>query len=359
MIRSTTNGVLKGYRYNLQRSTYTLNKSRDTVITQRNFNSFAEDPAAAAQSFQLRRSYLRTESQLNVGESVVRKYDVAWDTLQSVVDDVSNQASDSAYDAVIRAQSDTSGGGRNALGQSLCATAKSIIQTMNARYGDNFVFSGADGLTIPFTWETDANGNEALVYRGVAVDAAANQDGTDTEDLAALKYMVNKEVKYVDVGLGLEEDENGEVLSSSAANVALQGINFLGYGVDEDGDPKNLASILNRMGTILLNCDSESGAFKDGVEKDEFYRLAGKFDKASALLTDKHVELDGQAEFLQSNQKQLESTAYTLQEQFLGIEDADLADAITAYSWAQYCYNAALKVGNSILSESLMDYLQM
>lgn len=353
MIRSTTNGVLKGYRYNLQRSTYTLNKSRDTVITQRNFNSFAEDPAAAAQSFQLRRSYLRTESQLNVGESVVRKYDVAWDTLQAVVDDVSNQASDSAYDAVIRAQSDTSGGGRNALGQSLCATAKSIIQTMNARYGDNFVFSGADGLTIPFTWETGADGQATLSYRGVSVDAEK-----DTDDLAALEYMVNQEVKYVDVGLGLEEDENGEVLSSSAANVALQGVNFLGYGVDEDGDPKNLASILNRMGTILLNCDSESGAFKNGVEEEEFYRLAGKFDKASALLTDKHVELDGQAEFLQTNQQQLESTAYTLQEQFLGIEDADLADAITAYSWAQYCYNAALKVGNSILSESLMDYLQ-
>ena len=32
----------------------------------------------------------------------------------------------------------------------------------------------------------------------------------------------------------------------------------------------------------------------------------------------------------------------------------DLADAITSFSWAQYCYNAALKMGNSILSESLM-----
>ena len=46
-------------------------------------------------------------------------------------------------------------------------------------------------------------------------------------------------------------------------------------------------------------------------------------------------------------------------EQVLAIEDVDPADAITAYSWAQYCYNAALKVGNSILSESLMDFLQI
>ena len=51
MIRSTTNGVLKSYRYNLQRSNYTLNKARNTVLTGRNFNSFAEAPATAARCF--------------------------------------------------------------------------------------------------------------------------------------------------------------------------------------------------------------------------------------------------------------------------------------------------------------------
>ena len=61
---------------------------------------------------------------------------------------------------------------------------------------------------------------------------------------------------------------------------------------------------------------------------------------------------------LSSNKSQLQDNAYSLQEQIVSIEDVDPADAITAYSWAQYCYNAALKVGNSILSESLMDYLR-
>ena len=70
MIRSTTNGTLKTYRYNLQRSSYTMNKARETVQTQRQFTSFAEDPAAAAKAFQLRRSLLRTNSQYDVGDSV-------------------------------------------------------------------------------------------------------------------------------------------------------------------------------------------------------------------------------------------------------------------------------------------------
>ena len=34
------------------------------------------------------------------------------------------------------------------------------------------------------------------------------------------------------------------------------------------------------------------------------------------------------------------------------------AEAITNMVWAQYCYNAALKIGTNILSESLIDYMR-
>lgn len=349
MIRSTTNGVLKGYRYNLQRSTYTLNQARNTVLTQRTFNTFAEDPATAVRTFQMRRSFQRTNSQYDVNESVVRKYEQAWSSLESVKEDVNTRVTDSAYTDILRSINDPTASGRNALGQSLKALASSIVQTMNCRYGDNFVFAGADGLNVPFTWDEDG----ALCYRGISVDSE------DTADMAALDYLSQQEVKYADIGLGLQEDENGEIIQSSAFNVALQGINFLGYGVDEDGDPKNIVSIISRMGDILLNCDSTTGAFADGAEdeREEFIRLAGKFEDAAAYVTDQYIALDTQAGFLKSNQTQLENSAYNIEEQFLGIEDVDLADAISAFSWAQYCYNAALKVGNSILSESLMDYI--
>lgn len=352
MVRSTTSGTLKSYRFNLQRSTHTLNQSRDTVLTQRKFNSFAEDPATAARAFQLRRSYLRTESQHAVSESVVRKYDVAWSTLESVVSEVNNQIDDSAFSAIVHAESDTSGAGRNALGQALSQKAESIIKTMNNRYGDNFVFSGADGLNIPFTWGTDEDGNRTLLYRGVDVNAKA-----DSPEMAVLDYMVHDETKYADVGLGLQENETGEIISTSAANVALQGINYLGYGVDEDGDPKNIACQMSQMGEILQRCDPDSGAFASETDRETFYRLAEKFQKSAASLTDKHVELDTQASFLQTNQAQLETLSYTLNDQIVATEQVDLAEAITSYSWAQYCYNAALQTGNSILSQSLMDYL--
>ena len=440
MIRSTTNGVLKSYRYNLQRSSYTLNKAMNTVLTGRNFDTYAADPATAARCFQMRRSFQRVNSQYSVSESVTRKYEQAWSALGSVVDDVNNQKTSSAYQDILHSINDPTASGRNSLGQSLTELAKGIVQTMNGRYGDNFIFAGADGLKVPFTWGEDGT----LCYRGIPVDAAVpdiamsnsapltlNDQGQydpagtnyllsggvktisvddyeaavkagnaptvlrDTtgagqlvdadgnistteryylvldnsktiskadyeqaeKDLASLDYLSKSEVKYADLGLGLQEDgKTGEVIGSSVFNVALQGINFLGYGVDVDGDPKNIVSIISRMGQILLNCDATTGAFAEG-ERDEFQRLADKFEASAALLQDKHIELDTQADFLKSNQTQLESMAYTLEQQFLGIEDVDPAEAISQLSWAKYCYNTALKVGNSILSQSLMDYI--
>ena len=440
MIRSTTNGVLKSYRYNLQRSSYTLNKAMNTVLTGRNFDTYAADPATAARCFQMRRSFQRVNSQYSVSESVTRKYEQAWSALGSVVDDVNNQKTSSAYQDILHSINDPTASGRNSLGQSLTELAKGIVQTMNGRYGDNFIFAGADGLKVPFTWGEDGT----LCYRGIPVDAAVpdiamsngapltlNDQGQydpagtnyllsggvkaisvddyeaavkagnaptvlrDTtgagqlvdadgnistteryylvldnsktiskadyeqaeKDLASLDYLSKSEVKYADLGLGLQEDsKTGEVIGSSVFNVALQGINFLGYGVDADGDPKNIVSIISRMGQILLNCDATTGAFAEG-ERDEFQRLADKFEASAALLQDKHIELDTQADFLKSNQTQLESMEYTLEQQFLGIEDVDPAEAISQLSWAKYCYNTALKVGNSILSQSLMDYI--
>ena len=35
-----------------------------------------------------------------------------------------------------------------------------------------------------------------------------------------------------------------------------------------------------------------------------------------------------------------------------------LAEAISGFSWDMYCYNAALKIGNQLLSQSLIDYMR-
>jgi flagellar hook-associated protein 3 FlgL len=242
---------------------------------------------------------------------------------------IDTDASNSSLTAALQGNNDPTGSGRNTLGEELNQLADSIIQSMNTRYGDDFLFSGTDGLNVPFTWSDDGT---QLLYRGVNVSALSadqvtalqqagvtvTEDGSDYEKLTALAAETN----YVDVGLGLQLDDSGKTISSSAFNDSLNGINYLGSGTDE-----------------------------------EFNRLINKLEDASSNMKINLTQLDTKAAFLERNSATLETTADTLNNQFLDIEQCELADAITSYSWAQYCYNAALKVGNSILSQSLIDYM--
>lgn len=454
MTRMTTNGVLKGYKSSLAKSFKHLNNARNTVLTQRNFNSYAEDPAAATQAFQLRRAFWRADSQLTNSQSVVNKFESAYSTMDQVAKDVKNALSDSANAEVLRLLNQPTGSGRQALGTALTQLSDSLTQSMNVKYADNFIFAGADGLNVPFSWEEDK-----LCYRGIPVDTEIPGsdyqptsfdyyyyagDGTPTYpeqssfypdlnlpdgvsptkvtvtinktgitstggtpatddkqfraffaqqkdlhpeleldpatanitdltnqyvstrenavqeaevNLKKLKYLTG-ETNYVDLGFGLQEDQDGNLIQSSAFNVSLPGINYLGgYGVDEDGDPKNIISLVRRLGTLASNCDPDTGEWATPAEGDEACRLQLKLAAASDNFTNQYVQLSTKAGFVKENSEQLEDTAYTLAEQINSIEQCDMADAITAFSWAQYSYNAALKVGNSILSESLMDYI--
>ncbi len=382
MVRVTTNGVLRNYKSDLMRSANNLNYARNMVLTQRNFNSYAEDPASATLAFQLRRSFWRNSDHLTNSQAVTNKFSAAFSAMNTVSDDLGNAANSS----VLRGLNTPTGSGREPLGQQLVQLADEIVQSMNSKYGDTFIFAGADGLNVPFSWD-ETTGN--LLYRGVNVNAGGvpkpdtpepadpndpNDPNltdewkayyADQEDLKKLETMAN-EATYVDLGLGMKEDINGNLITSSAYNSALSGLNALGYGVDEDGDPKNVASIVKELGEILSRCrkdaaDGESadqdGAWASEQDQIDANRLQLKLKDALSNLTSKKTELSTKVSFLNDNTERLEDNADMLNEQILSIEQVDLADAITSFSWAQYCYNAALKVGNSILSQSLIDYM--
>ncbi len=487
--RTTTVGSLKTYRYNMNRSSYTMNTAMNKVITQRNFNSFAEDPAIASRCFQLRRSYLRANTQLNLTNSVYSKYQQAWSSLDSVSSDIARLQDDTAFGSILRAENGPTASGRNALGQSMIAKADSIIQTMNGRFGENFVFAGADTLNVPFTWHPKQNpdyidpaeldptnpdhanafqyyafadpanpdpdnlvptnditdlskviqdpvlnpargedydttlkpGDEG--YEAQYLDADGNptddiqqakweprknpdynentgfkylkNDGTgtnekteaaralyyrgepvDENDNEKMEYYLKEEKRYMDLGLGHQE-KDGKVVPSSVFDSALQGIFYLGDTgtttrtakmYDENGNvtstkevevPNNIVSIINRMGQILLRCDPDNGAYASKDDEYEARALAQQFEDVMSTCSQRYVELDAQSGFLRDNAELLTQNMDTLQEQFLGMEDVDPAAAISDFMYARYCYDTALKVGNSILSQSLMDYMSL
>ena len=494
MIRATTGGVMKTYRSNLMNSFINMNSSRNTVLTQRTFNSFAENPAAAAKAFRLRKSRMMVESQYEICTDSYKRYETAVACLQSIddilctKDGVYGQYMTTLTGTTLSMLNDPTGDARTQLNKVLDQMSQSIIQTMNQKYGDNFIFAGADGHNVPFEIR-----NDKLYYRGVPVDAAipnvlTNKDGdplavsatgqvdpaaetylnmdnvktitqeeydkisklVDVVDLTEyrkadidpddpvydsleddvvyyklnepdengndqyvskdeyeaasaqldsllkdetgnlyeytdennekcyivfdefqlmeketyeqqkldyekLQYLANEKY-FVDIGYGFQEDPvTGKLIESSAFNASLNGINFIGWGLDEDGDPKNLYSLVQKMREIATSVPE--GGDWDSETYDEFYRLVQKFEDGVSSYQTEFVDLDASTGKLSNQQKLLEENFYNLQEQYSDIEDVDMVEAITSFLWAEYCYNAALKVGNSILGQSLMDYL--
>lgn len=341
--RVTTGMSLNSYRYNLNKVNTKVSDSRDTVLTQRNFNSYAADPAAATQAFRLRRAHWQTSTHLNNSEDTYNKFNVGWASLGSVVDELAGKT---AQISALAGITGTAGGSRLALGQALKESARSVIQSMNVQYGDQFIFAGNDALNVPFTWDENNN----LLYRGINVssDKQADQD--------ALKAM-SAEVQYIDIGLGMKESSPGDVIDGSAFNMSLPGIDILGHGMDDEGDPQNLVVLMYQLGDIFSRCDADTGDYETPADEENALRLFSKLKLAHEATTEKYVELDTRAQFLTTNTKRLTLQQSALNEQILNVEQVDLAEAITDFSWQQYCYNAALKVGNQLLGQSLIDYM--
>ncbi len=355
--RITTNGTLRTYRSNLMNSRKTLNESMIRVQTHRQFSSYAENPAAASRAFQLRRSMWRADAQMTNNQTVINSFDTAFSALDDICDGDATVEGDGGVNGIVESLSgidDTKAGARVPLGQSMLSKAESIVKSMNTKYGDNFVFAGSDGLNVPFSWGTNESGERILLYRGIDVNA---EDGTPSK---AMLDKMKAEATYVDIGLGFREvDINGEteLMESSAFNSALSGLTFLGYGKDEDGDPKNLVLIMQELGNIFQRCDPNDGHYASEKDREAASRLTNKIRDAVASISEQHVKLTADTGYLKTNLKQLKDTKDLMDEQREGIEAIEPADAIVQMAWAQYCYNASLKIGNNILSQSLIDYM--
>ncbi len=369
--RITTNGTMRNYRSDLMRSRGRLNDAMEKVLTHRQFNSFAEDPAAASRAFQLRRSIGRTQDQIENVQTLERYNQMAFLSLDAICDGTVDSPGLNGLIPTLRAANDPEADSRKALGKEILAECDSIVMNMNVRYGDNYVFSGADGLNVPFTWD----GNK-LLFRGVDVSSAPLPDktledfGGDAEALAAYQssqeaakadheklVKFSNEKGYVDIGMGMQLDENGEFIETTGYPGYLNGIDYIGFGVDEDGDPNNIVLLMQEAGQILSRCSEDSGKWASDEDRARFDVLLDKITDRTGEISEKHVQLSAETTFLQTTEIQLKQRNDYLDEQREEIESIDPADAITQMAWANYCYQAALKIGNQVLSQSLLDYM--
>lgn len=375
MMRITTNSTLYTYQKNLMKSTNQLYSAMRSLMTGRNFDSYSADPAAATRAFNIHSSLNATNAQYSNNKTVLGKFSTAWDIADDMIDKL---VSDLAQAPALKGLNDTNLSTLNTQGDVIYSGAEAVIQSLNSQYGGNFLFNGADTKNAPFALEKDGD-KTYVTYRGVRIDDPnadyytsdyldenGNPVPKDPNDPSKGNWkngeMLDKwsnEHLYVDIGIGFEVDANGNVVDSTAFDSAISGVDFIGgYGVDEDGDPKNIVSIMVRLSEVFKDYNTDTNTWGPSGNRDVASRLTEKLSKAQDALSKQHTQLDTEAKYLQTNQSQLESTFDSLNTELEGIERVDQVDAILALSWAQTSYNAAIQVGSNVIPQSLMDYMK-
>ena len=335
-MRITTSAIIRNYKSNLSTSISNLNLSRTRVMTQRSFNSVAENPGLAARASQLHRRYYKNQDNLDMLNDVQSRQDGQEDALRQISDVVKTISKD--YNIKVMNSTNQTPEIRETYAAAIRQFQESMVLSLNSTYEDTYLFAGSDGKNPPFDLSSDGK----LTYRGVDVDSSSGID------LAKLKKLSNDNL-FVDLGMGLSLNEYDQVDPSSAFNMSLPGINAVGYGKDENGMSNNVIVLAGQLADVLE---------ADTFDSEAYGKLMGKFDNVASSIMNQITEIGVKTEFLSSTKDRLENNNISLQEQMQKVEGVDMAKAITDYSWDQYAYNAALKIGTSILSPSFIDFMK-
>lgn len=357
-MRITTNAILRNYKSNLGTSLSNLDMARTKVMTQRKFNSTAEDPSSALRAAVLQRKYARNEDY----RTLVQDVQSFQDSQEDAAMQINTLAKTLSKQYGLEALNGTNGSKetRETYADAWRGAQESMVLSLNASYEGKYVFAGSDGMNAPFKLTKDANGKQILLYRNVDVttgelygeDGKINTDNTINNPTSNQKRLeqLSNDTLFVDLGFGLNIDDNTGIDPSSVFNTSLPGINVVGFGTNtETGNSKNMIILMGQIADML-----------DAEEFDyEGYRdMLAEFDEGRDTVLENVTMLGTQTEFLTTTKDRLDTAMINLSTQIDNVVNVDMAEAIMNFSWAQYAYNAALKVGNNILTPSFIDFMR-
>ena len=149
-MRITENMMTSTYNRNLQRNISDLASSNLKLSSKRQYNHVSEDPATASKAFAIRDQIARSEEHISVVKNARGELDTADSNIVTL-----NSILETVYEKATKAGGASSQDSMDAIAEELGGLKEEILQTMNAKYGDKFLFSGSSNSEAPFTVDGD------------------------------------------------------------------------------------------------------------------------------------------------------------------------------------------------------------
>lgn len=371
-MRITTNMLRRNYTNNLMDNIGGLERARQQVETGRRFQWSYEDPSAAAKGMILERRNARNTDYINTVKNTQKWIDSQSDILNEL-SGYANQIDESEFMSALNDPTGTDG--RTAYAQNLRALQESLVHALNTQYGDTFIMAGTDGRNVPFDLK----------------DGTLTYQGKDVNDAEVMEKLT-QQTQYVDIGFGMSfypdtHPDAGDIIPSSAFDMSFPGIMAVGYGTtnvkvydspknDVDGDADGDGQLDGQPDGVIDDNDSAdkyrtlsnniivlAGQMADVLEKEPLDRdlcnaMWNQFKAGREELQNQFARVGTKAQLLENTLSRLEMESQNIKEQYQDAIGIDPALAITNESYAKYSYDAALKIGTSLLGNSLLDFWQ-
>ena len=443
-MRISNHMMVKKYRKSLNSSLDKLTQLQNKVSSGRNFDKFSQDPINAMRANNLHHNY----SAIKDYKSNVSTAADQLATAEGAIMDIHTAVDEALHIDGLQGITGTAGKDeRMIIATKLDTVLSSIVQTLNTKHADVYVFGGLNTYDTPFS----VSDNGDLLFRGINVDTGklenedgavsyagsakvsfgeANGDvfngytlsvvddvtqpynkatvdadaktitvnlsagstsgdlqtvlkdtanitftGADTTEIQSADFslitvddasvmlgestssvtntvdlnQVANEKFFIDIGVGIKFNADNTVDSQSALDVSTSGLKFLGHGVDSDGMPNNVFSLIKQL---------KEGLAAEDFDYDKVNSTMVKIDSANTdNVLAQITRLGVQTGYIERMSERFDDNELNTESKLGIIENCDQVEAITDMTMQNYAYRATLQMGSNILQSTLLDYL--
>lgn len=359
--RISTSGKYSQLVADMQKQLSNYNKLTKQLASGSKLTSITDDPIATV-------NVLNTNRQLGQMDTFSSNVELAKTELSALDDlmDLANGYLSNAWNKATQANNQTySDTSLKALKVEIDEITKTMVDLANTEYDDNYIFSGANTKTVPYTM--DDNGD--IIYNGTPY---SNKDYIRQTEVADGVFEVinttgDKVFGYYKAqgqdanGNNLFTDVDGKTVVEkidAAGAKTYEYENGTAYNGDV-GDLKAKEDYAGVMGALkklsnsiqkVLDGDTEAGYAEMNSTLDMFK------DSLSTITTEQ-TKFGGVYNRLEMTSSTLETNNENLTAYLSNLKDVDLTTAITNWMQAQYAYQASMQVTSASMNMSLLNYM--
>lgn len=341
-MRITYRMMTSRYSTNLNDLSVGLDKLNTQVATGRKFARTSEDVSSAVRGYQIRRNLSKLEGY----QDNIKHADAFLTNSESTVGQLESSLAE-ATDKILQGMNGTqSEDTRKIIATELHSIQGQLLETLNTNTTGTYLFGGSNDQK-PF-----AVVGGKLQYNGKNLDDLKEGTPAEIEEVEALK----RDSLYVDIGLGVSFDQvTSEVDRNTVFNYSIPGINFVGNGTDStavlgEDVSNNLYDLLGRIAAEFEKPDSN-------YSHDTVDGLFGLFQTNSQKTYQTTTAIGAKTQYLEFMTSRYETQNFNLDKRQTEVEGVDAAYTYIAFQSQKVAYSAALQMGQSVVQQSVFDYM--